>query len=448
MKLLHCADLHLDSPMRGLSRHEGAPEELLRGATRRAFERAVQLAVDEGVGAVVVAGDLYDGDRDDYNTAIFFQRQLHVLREAGIKVVIAYGNHDAASEITRRLSLPDNTTVLPTDAAGTVVFQDLGVAFHGRSYPTRVVDEDFSATYPQPLAGAFNVGVLHTSLDGRPGHDRYAPCTIDGLVRRGYGYWALGHVHQREEHLRDGVTVVFPGNVCGRDVGELGSKGATLVEYDGDAVVSTTHRELAPVTWHRLEIADASLSSPAGVNEAVLERLAQVRSTSACTLHAVRVDIAVDQGVFGQWERDLEHHLEQLRADAAGGDGRVWLERVEVQPVRGGSAPPPVVTDDAFGAITETLDALRTTEAGRSGVRSLLEPLRSRFGADREAAVRLGALGLDDTSVDALFEEAAALLEAELGTADPGAGDTGARDTGAGGADARATAAGAAEDGA
>lgn len=71
MKLIHAADVHLDSPLRGLERYDGAPIEALRGATRRALEQLVDLALDEAVTAVLFAGDLYDGDWKDYNTGLF-----------------------------------------------------------------------------------------------------------------------------------------------------------------------------------------------------------------------------------------------------------------------------------------------------------------------------------------------------------------------------------------
>jgi DNA repair protein SbcD/Mre11 len=411
VKFLHCADLHLDSPMRGLARHEGAPVEALRGATRCAFERAVDLATDEGVGAVVVVGDLYDGNRDDYQTAAFLQRQLHRLRDAGVRVVITYGNHDAENEITRRLSVPDNTRVFPSTAADTVRLEEIGIAFHGRSYATRIVDEDLSLEYPAPVHGLLNVGVLHTSLDGRPHHARYAPCTLDGLVRRGYAYWALGHVHQREEVQRDGVTVVFPGNICGRDIGETGSKGATLVEYDGDIVTGVTHHELAPVRWHHVELDVRDAASVAEVTEAVLSRLAEVRATAPTALHAVGLTVRVGSGAHRQWVRDSEQCEARLRADAAGGDAGIWLERVVVQPADDGPAG---VTGDALAAVADTLKGLRDEESGRRKVGELLAGVRSRFGAEREMAVNLGAIGLDDASFATLVAAAEALLGAEL----------------------------------
>lgn len=413
MKLLHCADLHLDSPLRGLSRFGDAPAESLRGATRRALEQAVDVALDTRVSAVVIAGDLYDGDRDDYQTAVFLQRQLHRLRDADVRVVIAYGNHDAESEITRRLSLPDNATVLPSTAPDVVTFEDLGVAFHGRSYPTRAIDVDLSADYPAPRRGLLNVGVLHTSLNGRPGHATYAPCTLDGLVQRGYQYWALGHVHMREVLERDGVAIVFPGNICGRHIGETGSKGVTLVEYDGDQVTEVVHREVAPVRWHLLDIDAATATTPDEVTEAVVERLGQVRAAEPAPLHAARIRIAAGPRAAAQWARAREQWETQLRADAAGSDADVWLERVDVEASEPPTSP---ATDDALAAVAAAIAQVRDEALGRPIVDALMAGVRSRFGPQRDAAIALGALGLDQGSFAELIDAAEALLAAELGT--------------------------------
>src|SRR5487761_2558679 len=195
MKFLHCADLHLDSPLRGLAGYEGAPLEEIRGATRRAFENLIELAVSESVSCLTIAGDLFDGDRDNFNTAMFLQPHFARLRDAGIPVAVVYGNHDAANEISKRLRPPDNVTVFPTDRAATLELPDIGLALHGQSYATRVVDDDLSAGYPAPISGLLNVGVLHTALAGHEGtHAHYAPCTENGLADHGYAYWALGHV--------------------------------------------------------------------------------------------------------------------------------------------------------------------------------------------------------------------------------------------------------------
>ncbi|EQD80584.1 Metallophosphoesterase, partial [mine drainage metagenome] len=148
----------------------------------------------------------------------------------GIPVVIVYGNHDAESQLTRRLRLPPNTTVLSSTKPETHIFSDLGVAVHGQSYATRAIGADLSLAYPKADPGLVNIGMLHTCFDGSLGHDPYAPCSLAGLRSKGYDYWALGHVHDHRVVCEDPM-VVFPGNLQGRHIRETGPKGATLVNF-------------------------------------------------------------------------------------------------------------------------------------------------------------------------------------------------------------------------
>ena len=111
-----------------------------------------------------------------------FDVTLGRLEKADIDVYVLYGNHDAESVLTKKLPLPGNVHVLPVDAAGTVVFEALGLAVHGQGYATAAVTEDLSAGYPRARSGMVNVGLLHTSADGRFDHAPYAPCRVDRLA--------------------------------------------------------------------------------------------------------------------------------------------------------------------------------------------------------------------------------------------------------------------------
>ena len=120
-KFIHAADIHLDSPLVGLERYEGAPVERIRGATRQALENLVRLAIDERAGFLLIAGDFYDGNWRDYNTGLFLVKEMTKLKEAGVRVFIIAGNHDAESNLTRNLSnLPGNVKRFSTRSAQTV----------------------------------------------------------------------------------------------------------------------------------------------------------------------------------------------------------------------------------------------------------------------------------------------------------------------------------------
>lgn len=328
-RFIHAADLHLDSPLRGLGRYAGAPVGELRGATRGALVNLVELAIAEEVAFLVIAGDVYDGDWKDYQTGLFFASQMVRLREAGVRVFLISGNHDAASVVSRKLGLPDNVHVFPTAEAGSVVLEGLGVVVHGQGFAKREVTEDLSAGYPAAVAGCFNIGILHTSLNGREGHDSYAPCSVAGLAARGYDYWALGHVHTRELVNERGPVVLFPGNVQGRHARETGAKGATLVEVVDGEVVSLEHRDLDVVRWERA-VVDLS-----GVVDAVevAVRVGRVvgELEDGGRLLAVRVELTGETVLHGALLGDVERWRNGVRAavtDVTGGRG--WVEKVEV----------------------------------------------------------------------------------------------------------------------
>lgn len=246
--MIHAADLHIDSPLRGLGRVEGAPIDDIRLATRRAFRRLVDTCLAEEASLLLLAGDVFDGEWRDFNTGLFFVRELSRLRESGARVVMIRGNHDAESVITRNVPLPEHVVSLAADAPETVVFDDLGVAVHGQSYGARAVDDNLARSYPEPIAGLVNIGLLHTNAVGSSDHQNYAPCTVAQLCDHGYHYWALGHVHQRQILARD-PWVVYPGNLQGRHARETGAKGAALLEVDELAIRAVESVDLDVVRW-------------------------------------------------------------------------------------------------------------------------------------------------------------------------------------------------------
>jgi len=354
---VHSADIHLDSPLRGLDRYEGAPTDRLRGATRGAFENLVRLCLDEGAAFLLIAGDLYDGEWTDYNTGLYFLSQVKRLRTASVGVYLVRGNHDAQSSVSRSLRLPDGAHEFATAKAETKLLEDLGVAIHGRSYPKWDTRDDLSLTYPSARPGYFNIGLLHTCADGRDGHEPYAPCKVDGLVAKGYDYWALGHVHAREE-LRTDPWVVFPGNLQGRGARETGAKGASVVRVEGGKVGSVEHRALDEVRWARCEVnapVDGSADDVVDLVRLALER--EARAAEGRML-AARVVVRGVTEAHPTLSRDAEKYRNEIRARASELDG-VWVEKIQLKTRPRVDLAALMVRDDPVGGLLRALQALR-----------------------------------------------------------------------------------------
>ena len=372
-RFIHTADIHLDSPLRGLTRHEGAAAERIRGATRTAFDGLISQAIDEQVAFVVIAGDLYDGNWKDFHTGLFFSHQMGRLAQAGIRAFVLHGNHDAESQITRRLQLPDNVKVFSHRKAETFVLDDLKVALHGQSFPQQAVTENLVPEYPAPRAGHFNIGVLHTALGGMGEHANYAPCNLDELVAKGYQYWALGHVHQAQV-LHEHPHIVFPGNLQGRHIRELGAKGAHLVTVEGGEVVDLSGLHTDVVRWSRLSVPAETCRSVDDVLESIRAALEGATATEGDgRLLACRIEITGQTPLHGVLWSATDKILAEAQAAALGlGEEVAWIEKVSIAttPVRAaGDADP----DNALGALRSLL-----TEASRDP--DLLDRLTAEFG--------------------------------------------------------------------
>ena len=253
MKFIHTADIHLDSPLSGLAAYKDAPADLLRTVTRDAFTRLIHLAIEETVDFMVIAGDLYDGTWKDYNTGHFFCREMWRLNKVNIPVYLLYGNHDAESEMTKKLTLPANVHTFESRKAHTFRIDALKVALHGRSYKEAATLDNLAASYPVPVLGWLNIGVLHTALGGYAAHANYAPCTLAELTAKSYQYWALGHVHEHAILQKD-PWVVFPGNLQGRHIRETGTRGAMLVTADETGIQSVERVLVDALRWHKAEV--------------------------------------------------------------------------------------------------------------------------------------------------------------------------------------------------
>ena len=399
MRFIHCADIHLDSPLRGLDLYEGAPADDMRQATRRAFANVIDLAIERSVDFVLIAGDIFDGDWPDFNTGLYFASQLSRLADADIRVFLIYGNHDAVSKLTKSVPLPKNVFSFPAKAPATEIIESLGVAIHGQSFASEAITSDLAAGYPPPRSGLLNIGILHTALSGREGHQPYAPTTVDRLSDKGYDYWALGHVHHREI-VRELPWIVFPGNTQGRHARETGAKGCMVIEAEpGIGIMSVEFVTTDVARWHHIEIDIADMATQDDLHAAVQSEVRAVQALAEDRILALRLTIT-GRGLL---HNTIVSNREAIRAQISAligeaSSGRAWLEKVRVKVNAPLDLPRLAERDDPIGLLIRSIDVLeREPDTLKALAATILADLGQKLPSEHGGADN--AWALDSPSV-------------------------------------------------
>ncbi len=381
-RFVHTADIHLDSPLRSLAMRDPDLAALIGGSTRQALVGIVDLCLEERVDALVIAGDLYDGDQTSMKTARFLADQMRRLHEAGIVVYKVRGNHDALSRITQELVLPPSLKLFGGRAETVELRKNgLDVAIHGLSFAKPHAPESLLPKYGRPRPGALNIGIMHTSLAGASGHDPYAPCAVSDLQEWGFDYWALGHIHVRSE-VRGASTVVMPGMPQGRDIGEAGPKTVSLVTVSDDHGILIEERATSVAQFERIPVDLTDAETWPEIVDRIEREIVAVRDATAAPHLVGRLVLGGRTDLSWRLQRDrdllrtdIEHRL--------GNAGRTWIDKVEIGTAasRGatpaGGTPDPV---DELGALIR--DQILSRHEVRESVAALVKEIRDDLPPD------------------------------------------------------------------
>lgn len=378
-RFVHAADIHLDSPLRSLAMRSSELAELIGNATRQAFVRVIDLCLREQVDALLLAGDLYDGEQTSMKTARFLAEQVRRLHEAGIRVFIIRGNHDAVSQITKELVFPETVKVFNGRAEAIAIDRargDFPVVVHGLSFAEPHAPESLVGKYKPVIDGAFNIGILHSSLSGSSGHNPYAPCSLADLHATGFHYWALGHIHKRSV-FEGKCTVVMPGMPQGRDINEAGVKSVSLVTVADDLSVRTEERFTSVAQFERVEVDTSQIEDWAGLVREIGKALERTRTDAASDQLVARVRLTGITPLAWRMQRDFD----LLRAEAddrASTVGHCWVEKLEVQ-----CQPPSASQFDSRDPLTELRRLISNEVAGSDAFKAtafeIAEELRGQL---------------------------------------------------------------------
>ena len=323
-RFVHTADLHLDSPLQSLAMRDSNLRNLIDGATRRALSQLVDVCIGESVDALIIAGDLYDGQQKSVKTAAAFSSEMRRLEASNIPVFLIKGNHDARSELTRDLQLPDNVHYF--DGRGTPYKLGEDAAIHGVSFAKPHCHDSLYPKYRPAIDDRYNIGIMHTSLAGSDVHDAYAPCSIEDLKNHGFDYWALGHIHKRQVYSET-PAVVMPGIPQGRDIGESGPRSITLVTLDGDKPPLLETRAVHSAEFERMTVTiDTAMDWTAIVN-ATDSSLIKARDNCLAEHLIARPILTGESSLYFELIDGRERLLEELKYRCESHEN-IWIDKI------------------------------------------------------------------------------------------------------------------------
>ncbi len=413
---VHAADLHLDAPFLGLRaalREETGREarslaSLMPKAGFIALERLVEVCLRERAAFLLLAGDVYNAAEGSLRAGLALRDACLKLGEAGVTVFLAHGNHDPLRDRSA-VPLPENVVVFgPEPEVRDLRVGARTVRVAGVSHAREKEDRNLAALFPVLAPGDFRVGVLHCALSGRSGpHESYAPCGQEDLLRAGCDYWALGHVHTRQE-LRpsgpSGPCIVYSGSLQGLHVRETGEHGCVVVRA-AEAGCATEFVPLAPIRWEAPLISlEESGDTLPDLERCVLERLAAFAPTRAGDfpppLAALRPVLAGRTPLHRELSRpQAASELRERLNEALDGSG-MWLWELPIE------ARPPLdmesagLREDLVGATVRRVESALAEAEAKNAAR---EALRELFASPRFAA---HIPPLDDAELDDLIRRA------------------------------------------
>lgn len=379
-RFVHAADIHLDSPLRSLAMRDADLAAMIGNATRQAFKHIIKLCLDERVDALLLSGDLYDGEQTSMKTARFLAEQVRRLHEAGIRVFVIRGNHDALSKITKELTFPEEIKIFGGRAEAVTIERgkgDFPVAIHGISFAQPHAPESLLPKFRPPHDGTINIALLHTSLGGSPEHDAYAPCSEADLHASGFHYWALGHVHKRSV-ATGASTIVMPGMPQGRDINEAGAKSVSLVTIADDRSIHIEERVTSVAQFERVAVDLGGVGEWREAVGRIAGALERARGAVASEHLVARLQLSGATPLAWRLRRDIDL-MKSEADDRAAVLGRCWVEKVDINRVASPAAAAAQPADPVAELRRLIADEIVPSEHFRAEVATIVDELISQL---------------------------------------------------------------------
>jgi len=332
---IHTADLHLDSPFKGISEVSEEISLELTEATFKAFNKIINLCIEKQVDFLLIAGDIYDGADRSLRAQLRFRDGLKRLSNAGIKAYVVHGNHDPLDGWSANLDWPKNVYIfggksvekVSVEKDGEEIAQIYGISFHNREIKTNLTYK-----FPKKSKKApFTIGMLHCNVGTNTGHEPYAPCTLQDLISRNFNYWALGHIHKKAIINDDNPLVIYPGNPQGLHPQETGARGCFLVNVDENGEPTAEFIEVDSIRWFVEELSIDSLYTEQELISKIHNYIEKIREEAKGRPSICRIILTGRSALHSSIVRKgvLDDILKDVREDEEGEKQFVWIESIE-----------------------------------------------------------------------------------------------------------------------
>ncbi len=335
IRFIHTADLHLDTPFRGLSRCNSDLAARLKKAAKQSFQNSIDLCIHRQADFLVISGDTFDSENQSLSAQLTFADGMRQLNEYGIPAYIICGNHDPQGTWLESMDLPGNCVIFGSDMVERRVFEKNGqdaAEIHGISYSTSRVEENLALKF-NPVGSLPAVALLHGTIGAPGAHKNYAPFRMEDILSLGFDYWALGHIHKPQMVREEFPAVVYPGNPQGRDFGESGARGCCLVELEKGGRPKMEWITCAPIRFEYLTIELTSADDLGRMEERITQAEEEIRNASGQSSILLRIRLTGRTRLHRQLNRagEMDEFVRDRNQGQLDRDCFSWIDRVEVQ---------------------------------------------------------------------------------------------------------------------
>lgn len=367
VRFIHAADLHLDTPFRGLSVINPDLAKRLKDATFASFRRIIDLCIERNADFLIISGDVFDSEIKSLAAQLRFSSEIKRLSEKGISTYIACGNHDPYDTWLGAFRLPENVHRFSTEKCEYFVYEKSGKALadiHGISFWESSVKQNLALKYKLPATPApVSIAVLHGTV-GPPGpHSEYAPFSMDDIEGRGFDYWALGHIHKRRIVKQSYPAVVYPGNPQGRDFGETGLRGCYMVDIQKNIEPKIEFIHTQAIRLENIEIDLGGATHIEQLEEEIMKALEHIRAEGNESSQIIRVYLRGRTSLHKQLlkEEEIRQLLEHLNEGQLARDCFTWIDSItsdtrpdlDIETIRKGSGFPSEILKAAEACSTD-----------------------------------------------------------------------------------------------